>query len=169
MLEKFQKLSLVRKIALILFAVILFLYAILMVVQFDFLVIVPNYRYVKLYWVLSLTIILSILLLIIIEKKYDFFTIFNLMWIPLFIGIFIGLSFTPYTLRKLDYIFSKEVKKFNVEYYQDGNLWHIHKISHQSDTIYYNQNESWEDIYKGKFKLYKSRFVDAYHLKKDEN
>lgn len=168
MLERFHKLSLVRKIALILFAVILFLYAILMVVQFDFLVIVPNYRYVKLYWVLSLTIILSILLLIIIEKKYDFFTIFNILWIPLFIGIFIGLSFTPYTLRKLDFIFSKEVKDFKVEYYKEAKFWHVRKFTHQNNSLYFNQHENWDDIYKGKFKLFKSRFVDAYHLRKDE-
>lgn len=168
MLERFQKLSLVRKIAVILFGILLFLYAILMVVQFDFLVIRPNYRYDKFYWVLSLTLILSILFLLSIEKKQDFFSVFNFMWIFIMFGILIGTCFNFYTLKKLDYIFSKEVKKFNVEYYQDGNLWHFHKISHQSDTIYYNQNESWEDIYKGKFKLYKSRFVDAYHLRKDE-
>lgn len=168
MLEKFHKLSLVRKIALILFAVILFLYAILMVVQFDFLVIVPNYRYVKLYWVLSLTIILSILLLIIIEKKYDFFTIFNILWIPLFIGIFIGLSFTPYTLRKLDFIFSKKVNDYNVEYFSEDRYFHVHKFIYKNDDLYYYEDERWDDIYKGKFKLYKSRFVDAYHLRKDE-
>lgn len=114
-----------------------------------------------------LSLIISFFVVLAIEKVHDFFTIFNCMWIiPLSFAI-LYFWITPKDLEKLDYVFSIEMKDFKTERIKEG-VWDKNIIQVGNDRIYHSQRPDWETVYKGEYRLYKSRFQNYYHLLKAE-
>lgn len=93
------------------------------------------------------------------------------MWIFL-ISFFLCKMFFNYSnVKKLDYLFSKEITEYKLEQYNEGHRSQFHFFEfdiENKDQVYYSLHLDWDEFYKGKFKLYKSRFTPYYHLKKDE-
>lgn len=169
MLAQIKNWSVKRKIAISILIVISVLYGFLMQVDFDLLVIYPYHRYDKFYWVLLLSIIFTLLFLLTIEKIQDFFSVFNFMWIFLMFSIIIGYTLKPYTIEKLDYLFAKEINNYQMEQYKDEYDWITYRFEFgNKDHIYHSINPSWEEIFSGNFKVYKSIFTNAYFLRKFE-
>lgn len=96
---------------------------------------------------ISISIILSILILLSIKKKYTAYYFLNLLWIiPIMIIIFKNI-FGFYNTEKLDYLLGENVKNYNIKQYED-HTWIINMIilknANKVDTIYVSENPSWE-------------------------
>lgn len=116
---------------------------------------------------LILSLIISFFVILAIEEVHDFFTLFNCLWIiPLSFAVcFFWIK--PDDLKKADYLFSKEIKDFKLNKYKEGP-WITTEFQMENDNIYFSQRPDWDSIYKGNFKVYKSRFLKSYHLLKKE-
>lgn len=135
--------------------------------QIDLLRIYPYYEVdIRLFQII-LSLIISFLVVLTIEKVHDFFTIFNCMWIIPSSFVILYFWITPKDLEKLDYVFSKEVKDFQTERIKEV-VWDKSVIQIGNNRIYYSQRADWETVYNGEYRLYKSRFQNYYHLLKAE-
>lgn len=161
-----MKLNLRKKISIALLLLIIILLTIIKIWNPEILLASPMYRVREIYSILILSSLLTILLLMIIENKLDFFSVFNIMWIfpcLIFINSF---TFNSYDFEKLDYLFSANVEDFELENYKEGG-WTVSRIKVENDTIYFSQNPSFDEVYTGKYKVYKSRFTNHFHLTKE--
>jgi hypothetical protein len=171
-LKRLSKFSLKRKAS---FGVLILILVLLAFVNFNSFDLLPSMPYFKLenqfpIFLIS-SLILSVLILLVIEKKHDFFSLFNFMWVFLISFFLCRIFFNYSNVRKLDYLFSKEITEYKLEQIKEGHRsqFHVFKFDLENkDRVYYSLNLDWEEIYTGEFKLYKSKFTNAYFLRKSE-
>lgn len=106
-------------------------------------------------------VLLTVMVLFLIETKFDFLTIFNTLWIfPLsFLGL--NLLFDSSNLSKIDFLFAKEIKEFGLETKNFENR-KVHEFFVENDTILYTERNR---EYEGDYRLFKSSLSENYYLK----
>ncbi len=119
----------------------------------------------KFSFILILSLIISLLILLIFEKRLDFWSIFNFSWIMLVVFVTNCFLISNYDYKIIDYSLSKKITDFKVETYYDQS-WKITRITYEKDTLYNSQNSKTQKIYSGDYNLNKSRFQEYYYLTK---
>ena len=164
-----MKLNIRKKIVLASLTIIVLITVYLKLVDFDLLPISQkNDDFNRLLFLGTYSILFTILVIILIEKRIDFFTIFHFMWIFPLILLISNFTINNYDIEKLDYIFSHEVENFTNEKYVDESGWTINEFTLKNEIFYFSQNPSWGEIYNGDFKIYKSFFSNRYFLLKQK-
>lgn len=111
--------------------------------------------------------VISFLLIRILDRRKDFWTLLNFLGI--FAIIFVANWYVTdyYAYENFDYCLSKRVENYSRQTFTDRAGWHNDRFVVGKDTVVYGQNPSFGKIYKGNFRLYKSRFHRYYYLHED--
>src|SRR5690606_14066648 len=145
-----MKLTTRKKIALICLSLIVLITVFLKFIDFDLLPISQkNDEYNRVVFLGTLSILFTILVIVFIEKRIDFFTTFHFMWIFPLILLISNFTISNYDIEKLDYIFSHKVENFTNEEYMDKSGWTINEFILKNEIFYFSQNPSWGEIYNG--------------------
>ncbi|MET3732985.1 hypothetical protein [Moheibacter stercoris] len=112
------------------------------------------------YYVIG-AVLLTVMVLFLIETKFDFLTIINTLWVfPIcLLGLYV--VFDSSNLSKIDFLFTKEIKEFGLETKNFENR-KVHEFFVENDTIRYNERNR---EYEGDYRLFKSSLSENYYLK----
>ena len=164
-----MKFTIRKKIALIFLSSIVLVTVFLKFIDFDLLPISQkNDDFNRLLFLGTYSILFTILVIILIEKRIDFFTIFHFMWIFPITLLISNFIISNYDIEKLDYLFSRKIENFTNKKYVDESGWTINEFTLKNEIFYFSQNPSWGEIYNGDFKIYKSFFSNRYFLLKQK-
>ena len=156
--------SVKRIIAAIILGIFISIYGVLKILDIDFLDVQPRYYKSVSFYLIAFSLTITILLLLLIEKKQDFFSIFNFMWLFPLTAFILWLFISPIEIAKLDFLFAKRIKEYHITKYKDGG-WNVNRVEVGTDTFYFVQNTGYESLIDSKdIIVYKSRFKKYYHL-----
>ena len=112
-----------------------------------------------------ITLIFSVLIFGIVEKKIIILSVFNFVFIFITVFIISHLLIKKMDLKTIDYMLSRQVHFTKHTEYIDKNGWHINVFTTNEKTLYFNQNPRWERVLKiENYTIYKSNFQEYYYL-----
>lgn len=156
----------IKAFAFILFILVLFLLTLLKLNFVDALYFYSNERFElnKIPFVAGVSLILTLLLILFFEKRFDFWTGFNFAWVFGLVFLFNLVFITYHDYKVLDYFFAEKLHRYKVDKFNEES-WIDTRFIIDQDTLYYDQNEKMKKIYDGDYDVFKSRFQKYYYLK----
>lgn len=118
-------------------------------------------------FIIILSIIISLTIIYLIEKRFDFWSIFNFSWLTIFVFALNYIIISYYDYKIIDFSLSRNITNYKIEKYNDDS-WIITRIIYEKDTLYTYQNPKTQIVYSGDYNLNKSRFQKFYYLTKKQ-
>ena len=110
-------------------------------------------------FVLIVSIIISLIILLITNKKFDFWSILIFPFLTLGVFLFNYIIISEVDYKKFDYLFSQEIEKSKFEKYDDEGK-DITQITFKNDTLFLHKYP----IDVNQYTLNKSRLNKYYYL-----
>ena len=119
-------------------------------------------------FVIMMSLLIAILIISIIEKRMDFWTVFNFSWVFTLILLVNHYFITYSDYRAFDFYLSKRNENVKLKRYSDDSGWINNEFIVESDTIHLGQNPSINKTQNQHFKIYRSRFQKYYYLQENK-
>ena len=118
-------------------------------------------------FIVIFSIIISLTIIFLIEKRFDFWSVFNFSWLTIIVFALNYIIISSYDYKIIDFSLSRNITNYKIEKYNDDS-WIITRFIYEKDTLYTYKNPKTQIVYSGDYNLNKSRFQKFYYVTKKQ-